>query len=77
MIAKKDTSERAWCELVGRGSSDIGVTQATKDMKIVIGWGRPDQKMMRCIAMRPTRPAGCARLCRPREDCPEFNTLLY
>ena len=49
MIAKKDTSERAWCELVGRGSSDIGVTQATKDMKIIIGWRRPEQKMVRGI----------------------------
>ena len=36
LIAKKDTSERAWCELVGRGSGDIGITQATKDVKIII-----------------------------------------
>ena len=50
MIAKKYTSERAWCELVGRGSGDIGITQATKDVKIIIGWRRPEQKMMRGIA---------------------------
>ena len=49
MIAKKDTSERAWCELVGRGSGDIGITQATKDVKIIIGWRRPKQKMVRGI----------------------------
>ena len=32
------------------GGGDVGVTQATKNMKIVIGRGRPEQKMMRCIA---------------------------
>ena len=49
MIAKKDTSERAWCELVGRGSGHIGITQATKDVEIIIGWRRPKQKMVRGI----------------------------
>ena len=33
-----------------RGGWDIKITQATKNMKIVIGRGRPEQKMMRCIA---------------------------
>ena len=42
LIAKKDTRERAWCELVGRGSGHIGITQATKDVKIGIGWRIPE-----------------------------------
>ena len=32
------------------GCGDVGVTQATEDVKIVIGWGRLEQKTMRCIA---------------------------
>jgi len=35
--------------LGGRGSGDIGITQATKDVKIIIGWRRPKQKMVRGI----------------------------
>ena len=50
MIAEKDTSERPRRKLMGGGGGDVGVTQATKNMKIVIGRGRPEQKMMRCIA---------------------------
>ena len=49
MISKKDTSERAWCKFMWRCSGDIGITQTTKDVKIVIGWRRPEQKMMRGI----------------------------
>ena len=49
MIAKKDTSERAWCKFVWHGSGDIGITQASENMKIVIGWRRPKEDVMRCI----------------------------
>ena len=42
LIAEKDTSERPRRKLMWGGGGDVGVTQATKDMKIVIGWGRPE-----------------------------------
>ena len=48
--AKEDTSKRPRRKFMWRGSGDVGVTQATNDVKIIVGWRRPEQKMMRCIA---------------------------
>ena len=49
LIAKKDIGKRPCRKFMWSGSGDVGVTQATKDLEIVIGWRRPEQKMMRGI----------------------------
>ena len=49
-IAKEDTRERSLGEFVEGSGSSVGIAEAPEDAKIVIGWGRPEQKMMRCIA---------------------------
>ena len=49
-VTQEDARKRARSELMRGGRGDAGIAEAPEDAKIVIGWGRPEQKMMRCIA---------------------------
>ena len=52
-IAKEDTREGSWCEFAGGSGCGVGIAEAPKNAKTVIGWMHTKDKVMRCVV--PTR----------------------
>ena len=48
-VADEDASDRTGCKFVGSGVSSARIAKAPENMQAIIGRGRTEEKMVRCI----------------------------
>ena len=48
-VAKEDTWDRSWCELVWRGRRGARITETPEDAETIIGRGCAEEKVVRGV----------------------------